>query len=213
MDHKVSTITRRLFLAVVLVLSFNLQSIELVSKNAAIFEHALKQKRLMAGVELLLVNNDVERVIAPTYQLKNGDRIRFRIRTSVNSQYNLYVLDKQGNKVKSLLAKGQVKATATTLVPSPQRGIFELDGKPGIEWVQLVISSNNGEKPTIRRNYPHGKIEQIILRNIELLSLPTQKVQYDPLSQIIYFSLQKPSKENNLISLKLGLSHSSTPIN
>ena len=213
MNHKISKAICCLLFVSAMLPSASAMAIELVSKHGAIFEQALNQQVLLAGVELILLTKGEERVIPPTYELKSGDRIRLRLRTSIDSEYRLYVLDKKGKKVKSLFLKGKTSSAVTTLVPSPEHGVLELDSKPGVEWLQLVITGINGskgdsvEKSLLKQKHPHGKIEQIILRNIELLSPPAQKVQYDPLTQIIYFSQQKPGRGAVKISLKLGLNH------
>ena len=203
-----------LYILLFLLFIASAKGIELKSEHSAEFKQAIQQQMLMAGVELLLVNDGVGRVISPSYELKSGDRIRLRIKSSIDSEYSLYILDNQGDRVDSQVIQGKLIAATSTLVPSPQQGVLALDEQPGVEWLQLVFTAKaslddkqSNKRLLLKNKHPHGKIEQIILRNVELQAPLEQQIQFDPATKVIYLSLLSGSKETAQISVKLGLTH------
>ena len=170
---------------------------------------------LTAQIELLLVDRQGKMTqISPNHPLKTGDRIHLRLTTNTDAQYHLYTLDKSGKNHKSLLVKGQSKKATTILLPSPQQGFLQLDANPGLEWLKLELKAKTKHKTARLKKYPYGKIEQVMLRNIELRAPMGQNVEYDPLKQVIYLSAKKSAKKSaenlNQLSLKLGLDHTVT---
>ncbi|MFT4928685.1 MAG: hypothetical protein ACI8WB_004805 [Phenylobacterium sp.] len=174
------------------------------------FGQAIASGLLMGKVEVLLVGQDGQRVIPPKYQLKSGDKIRFRIHSSQDGYFSLSMMDKQGDKVSGALLNGPIKANRPLLLPTPAQGLLELDQQPGTEWLQLVISTQPKSllkmaiKP-VAPKHPNGEIKQIILRNITLSSAADQLVQYDAVEQAIYFSANSAMEKS--VSLNVGLNH------
>lgn len=173
------------------------------SKKQPSFKQAIDTGLLMAKIEILLVEKNTQRVIPPKYNLKSGDKIRLRIRSTLNGYASLNII---GEKKHQLNA--QLKSNMPLLLPTVKEGLLELDHKPGTEWLQLVISTDRHSRLSPRHKadkYPNGKIKQIILRNIKLKPASGQQVSFDTTEQAIYFSSDNPNTRS--ISLNIGLSH------
>lgn len=188
-------------------------AIEIVNNKSPMLEQAKTNGLLMAKVEILLVQNNQERVIPTRYELKNGDKIRFRVQSSLNSHYSLNALDAKGQKLESTLLNGQLTSSQALLVPSLDLGAFQLDNEPGIEWLQLIISSKVGQitvtkqKSLVSQKHPNGKINKIVFRNIKLRSAPENQIHYDEINHAIFFSRQHVAGTEQVISLSFGLEH------
>lgn len=182
-------------------------SIEMVTHYSQEYKQAQQQQKLMAALTLLLVKDDEMQVIKPAHQLKSGSKIRLRLSTSVESHYSVYTLTNSNTGIKERLFEGVLSTTHSTLVPPVSAGYFELDDKPGVEWLQIVVKPLTKISAKPKRLFPHGKIEQVILRDIKLLSKKENLVNYDPVSQTIYFSTKAKHHKGKEISLTLGLTH------
>lgn len=192
---------------IISLITTNVSAIEQFGDKTAKFAQAIKQNTLMAGVELLRVERNVERVIAPTDELKSGERFRLRLSASVDSHYRLETLNTGVEaKTEPVILQGQIKAGQTLVLPAQPQNVFELDDNPGTEWLQLTLARQNNKKVLKSRSHPQGKIQQIILRGVDLLSSPSHQVDYDAASKVIYVYLKEPAQGNE-ISLQLGLNH------
>lgn len=186
-------------------------SIELISKDSnkqLMFEQAVADKVLMAKLEVLLVEKGIERVIPLEYPLKEGNEIRFRLTTSLDTQYQLFELDDDGKTQKGMLLEGLLSKNKNALIPTPEQGVLGVAGQEVTSWIQFVFTSKEKRQPDLAVKNRHKqavKILKVGLRNIKLHTYPDQKIQYDADNDAIYISYRYLNKMDNPLSINIGL--------